>query len=210
MCVVPQHTCCPHMAPRSSRVQPAPWTGTTGTVGIPTQSSQRAQPRGHHQSSDLCLSCDTGWVRTSTCRQRDMLPFLPFPSLPVLMPAQEWPALAPQSEPWPARTGLPVGPLGAAPSLRGCSLCPQPAWLSVDFDNWRDWEGDEEVERAMVEQYAEVSQGAGLGVLGRVSVGARDGGSRAFGAPPASVSRPDAGEGDRQRAPPGHGRPGRK
>ncbi|KFO97557.1 Alanyl-tRNA editing protein Aarsd1, partial [Calypte anna] len=29
------------------------------------------------------------------------------------------------------------------------------AWLSVDFDNWRDWEGDEELERAMVEQYAE-------------------------------------------------------
>uniref|UniRef100_A0A8B9E372 Prostaglandin E synthase 3 like n=1 Tax=Anser cygnoides TaxID=8845 RepID=A0A8B9E372_ANSCY len=25
----------------------------------------------------------------------------------------------------------------------------KPAWLSVDFDNWRDWEGDEEVERAM-------------------------------------------------------------
>ncbi|XP_030919983.1 alanyl-tRNA editing protein Aarsd1 [Geospiza fortis] len=32
----------------------------------------------------------------------------------------------------------------------------KPAWLSVDFDNWRDWEGDEEVERAMVEQYAEM------------------------------------------------------
>uniref|UniRef100_A0A8B9MFK9 CS domain-containing protein n=1 Tax=Accipiter nisus TaxID=211598 RepID=A0A8B9MFK9_9AVES len=32
----------------------------------------------------------------------------------------------------------------------------KPAWLSVDFDNWRDWEGDEEVERAMVEQYAEL------------------------------------------------------
>ncbi|XP_064380896.1 alanyl-tRNA editing protein Aarsd1-like [Dromaius novaehollandiae] len=32
------------------------------------------------------------------------------------------------------------------------------AWLSVDFDNWRDWEGDEEVERAMVEQYAELLQ----------------------------------------------------
>ncbi|XP_077171770.1 putative protein PTGES3L isoform X2 [Paroedura picta] len=31
----------------------------------------------------------------------------------------------------------------------------KPAWLSVDFDNWRDWEGDEEVEAAMVEQYAE-------------------------------------------------------
>ena len=27
----------------------------------------------------------------------------------------------------------------------------------MDFDNWRDWQGDEEVEAAMVEQYAEVS-----------------------------------------------------
>ncbi|XP_050571501.1 alanyl-tRNA editing protein Aarsd1 isoform X3 [Cygnus atratus] len=34
----------------------------------------------------------------------------------------------------------------------------KPAWLSVDFDNWRDWEGDEEVERAMVEEYAELLQ----------------------------------------------------
>ncbi|XP_010019713.1 PREDICTED: putative protein PTGES3L, partial [Nestor notabilis] len=32
----------------------------------------------------------------------------------------------------------------------------KPAWLSVDFDNWRDWEGDEEVERAMMEEYAEL------------------------------------------------------
>uniref|UniRef100_A0A8D1CIA2 Prostaglandin E synthase 3 like n=1 Tax=Sus scrofa TaxID=9823 RepID=A0A8D1CIA2_PIG len=32
----------------------------------------------------------------------------------------------------------------------------KPAWLSVDFDNWRDWEGDEEVELAQVEHYAEV------------------------------------------------------
>lgn len=58
--------------------------------------------------------------------------------------------------------GLP-GPPSAAPSLRGHCLCPQPAWLSVDFDNWRDWEGDEEVERAMLEQYAEVSCAAGFG-----------------------------------------------
>ncbi|KAI1230271.1 hypothetical protein IHE44_0010236, partial [Lamprotornis superbus] len=41
----------------------------------------------------------------------------------------------------------------------------KPAWLSVDFDNWRDWEGDEEVERAMVEQYAEVSWATGLRIL---------------------------------------------
>ncbi|XP_020651767.1 putative protein PTGES3L isoform X2 [Pogona vitticeps] len=34
----------------------------------------------------------------------------------------------------------------------------KPAWLSVDFDNWRDWQGDEEVEAAMVEQYAELMQ----------------------------------------------------
>lgn len=65
-----------------------------------------------------------------------------------------------------ARSG-PPGPLCAAPSLKVCSLCPQPAWLSVDFDNWRDWEGDEEVERAMVEEYAEVSQAKrGLGARG--------------------------------------------
>lgn len=44
-------------------------------------------------------------------------------------------------------------------------MCPQPAWLSVDFDNWRDWEGDEEVERAMVEQYAEVSWATSLRIL---------------------------------------------
>lgn len=66
----------------------------------------------------------------------------------------------------PARSG-PPGPLCAAPSLKVCSLCPQPAWLSVDFDNWRDWEGDEEVERAMVEEYAEVSLAkGGLGARG--------------------------------------------
>ena len=41
---------------------------------------------------------------------------------------------------------------------QGDTLCSQPAWLSVDFDNWRDWEGDEEVERAMVEEYAELLQ----------------------------------------------------
>ncbi|XP_040605687.1 putative protein PTGES3L isoform X3 [Mesocricetus auratus] len=31
----------------------------------------------------------------------------------------------------------------------------KPVWLSVDFDNWRDWEGDEEVELTQVEHYAE-------------------------------------------------------
>ncbi|KYO46464.1 putative protein PTGES3L isoform X2 [Alligator mississippiensis] len=34
----------------------------------------------------------------------------------------------------------------------------KPAWLFVDFDNWRDWEGDEEVEKVMVEEYAELLQ----------------------------------------------------
>ncbi|CAM5178540.1 unnamed protein product [Eretmochelys imbricata] len=34
----------------------------------------------------------------------------------------------------------------------------KPVWLFVDFDNWRDWEGDEEVERATAEQYAELLQ----------------------------------------------------
>ena len=37
-----------------------------------------------------------------------------------------------------------------------CAFLLQPAWLSVDFDNWRDWEGDEEVELAQVEHYAEL------------------------------------------------------
>nr|XP_032628626.1 alanyl-tRNA editing protein Aarsd1-like isoform X3 [Chelonoidis abingdonii] len=34
----------------------------------------------------------------------------------------------------------------------------KPVWLFVDFDNWRDWEGDEEAEMAMTEQYAELLQ----------------------------------------------------
>ncbi|XP_044855281.1 alanyl-tRNA editing protein Aarsd1-like isoform X3 [Mauremys mutica] len=34
----------------------------------------------------------------------------------------------------------------------------KPVWLFVDFDNWRDWEGDEEAEMAMAEQYAELLQ----------------------------------------------------
>ncbi|XP_075767635.1 putative protein PTGES3L isoform X2 [Pelodiscus sinensis] len=34
----------------------------------------------------------------------------------------------------------------------------KPVWLFVDFDNWRDWEGDEEVELAMTAQYAELLQ----------------------------------------------------
>ncbi|XP_031207823.1 putative protein PTGES3L isoform X1 [Mastomys coucha] len=32
----------------------------------------------------------------------------------------------------------------------------KPVWLSVDFDNWRDWEGDDEMELAQVEHYAEL------------------------------------------------------
>ncbi|XP_036692005.1 putative protein PTGES3L isoform X1 [Balaenoptera musculus] len=32
----------------------------------------------------------------------------------------------------------------------------KPVWLCVDFDNWRDWEGDEEVELAQVDHYAEL------------------------------------------------------
>lgn len=74
-------------------------------------------------------------------------------------------------------------PCSAAPPLRGCSLCPQPAWLSVDFDNWRDWEGDEEVERAMVEQYAEVSWATGLRILGHIVWVLGMGGHQAFGDP---------------------------
>uniref|UniRef100_A0A6I8PPD1 Prostaglandin E synthase 3 like n=1 Tax=Ornithorhynchus anatinus TaxID=9258 RepID=A0A6I8PPD1_ORNAN len=32
----------------------------------------------------------------------------------------------------------------------------KPVWLAVDFDNWRDWEGEEEGELAQVEHYAEL------------------------------------------------------
>ncbi|XP_032767687.1 putative protein PTGES3L isoform X1 [Rattus rattus] len=32
----------------------------------------------------------------------------------------------------------------------------KPVWLSVDFDNWRDWEGDDEMELTQVEHYAEL------------------------------------------------------
>ncbi|KAK2536132.1 hypothetical protein Q9233_003341 [Columba guinea] len=56
----------------------------------------------------------------------------------------------------------------------------KPAWLSVDFDNWRDWEGDEEVERAMLEEYAEVSRAVGFGDPEHVWVGARGGGYSAI------------------------------
>ncbi|XP_053496068.1 putative protein PTGES3L isoform X1 [Ictalurus furcatus] len=33
----------------------------------------------------------------------------------------------------------------------------KPAWLSVDFDNWRDWEHEEEDGQAEFEQYMDVS-----------------------------------------------------
>ncbi|KAK2522322.1 hypothetical protein Q9966_012517 [Columba livia] len=56
----------------------------------------------------------------------------------------------------------------------------KPAWLSVDFDNWRDWEGDEEVERAMLEEYAEVSRAVGFGDPEHVWVGAWGGGYSAI------------------------------
>lgn len=32
----------------------------------------------------------------------------------------------------------------------------KPVWLSMDFDNWRDWEEEYEVELAQVECYAEL------------------------------------------------------
>uniref|UniRef100_A0A8C0SD49 CS domain-containing protein n=1 Tax=Canis lupus familiaris TaxID=9615 RepID=A0A8C0SD49_CANLF len=32
----------------------------------------------------------------------------------------------------------------------------KPVWLSMDFDNWRDWEEEDEVELAQVECYAEL------------------------------------------------------
>uniref|UniRef100_A0A8C3Q5E5 Uncharacterized protein n=1 Tax=Geospiza parvula TaxID=87175 RepID=A0A8C3Q5E5_GEOPR len=78
------------------------------------------------------------------------------------------------------------------------------SWLSVDFDNWRDWEGDEEVERAMVEQYAEVSWATGLRIMctSYGCVGWRDAGNLGI---QMFVSHPDAGEGDRKRPPASHG-----
>lgn len=118
--------------------------------------------QGEHQGV-----CGPWQPRPAPADEGTHSPSCPAPACPVPLPEQEQSALTPQSDAWAVRTGLP-GPLRAAPSLRRCSLCPQPAWLSVDFDNWRDWEGDEEVERAMVEQYAEVSRAAGLGVPGRV------------------------------------------
>lgn len=33
----------------------------------------------------------------------------------------------------------------------------QPAWLLVDFDNWRDWEHEEEDGMAEYEHYIDVS-----------------------------------------------------
>lgn len=33
----------------------------------------------------------------------------------------------------------------------------QPSWMSVDFDNWRDWENEEEDGKEEFEQYADVS-----------------------------------------------------
>ncbi|XP_069093852.1 putative protein PTGES3L isoform X1 [Pleurodeles waltl] len=37
----------------------------------------------------------------------------------------------------------------------------KPAWLSVDFDNWRDWAGEEEGEMAQAEQYLDLINKAG-------------------------------------------------
>uniref|UniRef100_A0A669PVR6 Prostaglandin E synthase 3 like n=1 Tax=Phasianus colchicus TaxID=9054 RepID=A0A669PVR6_PHACC len=75
----------------------------------------------------------------------------------------------------------------------------KPAWLSVDFDNWRDWEGDEEVERAMVEEYAEVSLVLCAQVAWHV------GGQPAVSFPHTFVPYPAAAEGDGQSPPSDHG-----
>lgn len=81
----------------------------------------------------------------------------------------------------------------------GDTLCPQPAWLSVDFDNWRDWEGDEEVERAMVEEYAEVSLVLCAQVAWHV------GGQPAVSFPQTFVPYPAPAEGDGQSPSSDHG-----
>lgn len=33
----------------------------------------------------------------------------------------------------------------------------QPSWISVDFDNWRDWEHEEDEGKAEYDQYMDVS-----------------------------------------------------
>lgn len=33
----------------------------------------------------------------------------------------------------------------------------QPSWISVDFDNWRDWENEEDEGKVEYDQYVDVS-----------------------------------------------------
>lgn len=198
--------------------QPAPGTDIEG----PTWISQHRAPKEPNltvtSSPQLCPLGRMGppfpWTQAGSglapAGEGTPSPSCSSPAHPVPSCVQEQPAPASQSSPCAPRMGLPR-PLHAAPSLRGCSLCPQPAWLSVDFDNWRDWEGDEEVERAMVEQYAEVSWTAGLGVPGCVWGGCSGrGGARHLELPQPLVSCPAPGEGDGQRPRTHHGRPGCK
>lgn len=35
--------------------------------------------------------------------------------------------------------------------------CMQPSWISVDFDNWRDWENEEDEGKVEYDQYVDVS-----------------------------------------------------
>lgn len=35
--------------------------------------------------------------------------------------------------------------------------CMQPSWISVDFDNWRDWENEEDEGKVEYDRYVDVS-----------------------------------------------------
>ena len=172
----PQRVCCPHTARWAPGDQPAPRIDPEG----PTQAPQRRAPQKPVLVVTASPRTSALWEGRGTPfpqrrqgqnrhrRRRDTLPSPPFPTE--------------QSPGWED------GAAGSPPcrSLPRGALCPQPAWLSVDFDNWRDWEGDEELERAMVEQYAEVRRTAGLRVPGR------GGGSRACGTPTAVCFPPSS------------------
>lgn len=178
MCVVsgsqdqPQCVCYPHSAPRGApRNQPAPSTDTKAPIGDPKTELPKKPDliiTTSPQTSALQEGCGTPFPR-HTQDQDQCLQAKGHSCFQPLACAG-------------AALGLRV-PAVLLLLLRGCSLYPQPAWLSVDFDNWRDWEGDEEVERAMVEQYAEVSWATGLRILGHIVWVHGMGGHQAFGDP---------------------------
>lgn len=42
--------------------------------------------------------------------------------------------------------------------MGGFSFALQPSWISVDFDNWRDWEHEEDEGKEEYERYMDVSK----------------------------------------------------